>query len=151
MRSRPVDIVAGVLSAAISAVLRVRDQMKADGASRAELDACVEQVVREVWPRGREEPWKYACPNCSDTGLRMHVCTPWQRCDGISTRMDSPHGTVGKYKRLCAQGVTTYEHDCGMPCWCPLGRRFQSKPSGGEDDFTTSTKSKPKPMQRWGR
>lgn len=45
---------------------------KARAAGVSQEDACkgIEAVIRDVWPKGRDEPWHYVCEECQDTGLR---------------------------------------------------------------------------------
>src|SRR3990167_1031325 len=93
-------IVEGTLAATMREALRLRDQMRADGATEVELAQALEQTVRAAWLFTRA--WKYLCQACDDTGAVRHVCTPSQRCQGISTWIDNPHDTPGKYRRLCA-------------------------------------------------
>ena len=75
----------GVLAQTILGAMKIRDQMKAQGSTREELDHYMEGVVRTAWPKQRAEPWHYLCDKCRDTGLVIYECTPGHRCDGIST------------------------------------------------------------------
>jgi hypothetical protein len=141
----------GRLAKAIMDALRYRDELKAKGVSPEDLAAGLERSVRDAWPKpvNRTQPWRYECDLCEDTGLRLFVCRPVARCDGISTRTDGPRDKPGKYLRLCAKAPeSSYEHSYGVACLCARGGRFvPTSPSG--EDFTTATKSKP--MTRWGR
>lgn len=134
------------LSKIIAEAVLAREQLRADGASAADIDQGFERIVRAVWPFTRE--WHYLCDLCDDTGLRMFECTAAHRCDGISTRTDGPHDTPGKYKRLCTMGDPNYTHTWGEPCHCPKGARFLP-PRRSSDDFTKATKQKP--PSRFGR
>lgn len=138
----------GVLARTLFEALDLRDRMKAEGASQAELDAFLETTVRETWPKGRE--WKYVCHDCDDTGLMMRVCRRGSRCPGISTRTDSPYDKPGKYHRLCAKDpLSDYEHSYGEPCSCAKGDRFRTKaPSPTRELAQVGKVSKP---TRWGR
>lgn len=130
----------GVLARTIAEALKLRDEMKAGGASQAELDAFLENVVRQSWPFTRE--WKFLCSQCDDTGRVVMVCRKGARCDGRST-------APGRM-RLCAQDPTSdYEHEYASPCHCALGSRFTSRPKRVEDDLVKIGKvSKP---TRFGR
>ncbi len=147
-----VDVVAQTLGRLVMEAIHFRDQLLADGATKAQADAGLEAVIRERWPKPHDRTlaWRYICDLCDDTGLRMFQCTPASRCNGISTRTDSPFDKPGKYRRLCV-GSASYEHDYGEPCICPKGDRFTTRTKSTQDDFTTATKSKPKPMSRFGR
>lgn len=137
----------GKLATAFREAMRLWDTLKANGGTIADLTAGLEQVLRVAWPKTRE--WHYTCTNCSDSGLVMHVCEAGARCNGISTRIDSPGATPGKYRRLCAQDPhSSYEHEYGLPCFCDRGRRFHDKPARGGDDFTAAGKSKPTRLGR---
>ncbi len=145
-------ITEGQLAATIREALRIREAMRATGASEADVASAFEQSVRAAWPKpqGRSEPWHYLCERCNDTGLAMFMCKPGQRCNGISTRTDSPREKPGKYRRLCTRdphGV--YEHTYGEPCVCPAGERFKANPSN-EASFTDAGKVKRQPT-RFGR
>lgn len=138
------------LAVAIEAALKMRENMRADGVSEADLAAGFEQVVRAVWPKGRE--WHYYCEQCSDTGLVMAMCKPGARCNGISTRTDGPFEPPGKYQRLCAKFPDSdYEHEYGVPCICRNGSRFKHLPKAEGDDLgDAARKPKPKPFSRFG-
>lgn len=132
----------GKLGAAFVEAMKILDAQKAAGVPFLDRIRGLEQVLRHVWPQTRE--WHYLCEQCRDSGLVMHVCRKGARCDGISTRIDSPGARPGKYRRLCAQDPQSdYEHDYGTPCACDRGRRFREGPKPGPEDFTAAGKSKP--------
>jgi hypothetical protein len=149
-----VDVVAQTLGRIIMEAVAYVEGLKAKGATKADTDQALENVVRARWPKpkDRTEPWRYICDTCGDTGLQMLQCTPRFRCPGISTRTDSPGEKPGKYRRLCV-GSTTYEHDYGVPCRCAKGDLFRPRGQQAEAEgaFVAATKSKPKPLTRWGR
>jgi len=124
-RQRREQQISSVLGATIDAAVRLRLQMREDGASEQELAAGLEQTVRASWPFTRE--WKYLCHNCDDTGGE------WRACPGDAT---------------CGRDAPHRPHDFVKPCWCSLGRRFRekTKPTDG-DDFTESTKGKHRPTR----
>ena len=138
------------LSKAIEDALKIREQMRDDGATPADLAAGFERVVRDVWPTVRE--WHYLCEQCSDTGLVLYVCAPGRRCNGISTRIDGPHEQPGKYRRLCAlHPEADYTHEYGEPCDCKFGSRFRSTPKSDRDVLQDAAmKPKPRPPSRFG-
>jgi hypothetical protein len=133
----------GPLAKAYTAAVEVWDALNANGATFDERAAGLELVLRQHWPFTRE--WKYLCKGCDDSGLVIERCRRGARCDGISTRSDDPHGTPGKYRRLCAQFPDSeYEHDYGTPCWCAAGARFRDPGPPRPEDFAQAGKSKPK-------
>jgi len=91
--------------------LTLREQMRADGASQAECDSALEEMLRERWPFTRE--WKYVCKACYDTGLR------------IERRQTRIYGDTFV--------------DVGVPCTCKLGDRFRPRQKR-DDDFTAAGK-----------
>ncbi len=147
-----VDEVAQTLGRIIMEAVAYIEGMKAQGATRAQTDQALENVIRDAWPKAKDRtvPWRYICETCGDTGLQMLQCTPRFRCNGVSTRIDSPGDKPGKYKRLCVNS-TTYEHDYGIPCTCAKGDTFRPRQQNQEDAFERAAKSKPRPMSRFGR
>lgn len=118
----------GPMTTAIMEAWDLRVKMKAAGTPDAELDAGVEGVLRQAWLRDRQEPWKFLCELCNDTGLQMFVCRTGQRCPGRSSR------DGGNYRLLCATNPTSeYTHDYGLPCVCERGARFRSTPKQPAD------------------
>ena len=135
------------LGAVIRETLRLREQMRAQGATPAEQDAYVERVVRASWPQ--ERAWHYLCEECRDTGLVIVVCAHGRRCHGLSTRTDTPAGRPGKYRRLCVT-PSDYTHDDGVACHCQAGARFRVARPVDTDDLDRVAKA-PRPTTRWGR
>jgi len=152
--ARRTDGGAQTLGRIIMEAIAYREGLKAAGATRADLDAGLESVVRAAWPKpiDRVTPWRTLCDKCQDTGLEMRQCTPDTRCNGVSTRTDSPLDKPGKYRRLCV-GSATYEHDYGVPCTCAKGDTFRPRAARADEEgaFVAATKSKPKSFTRWGR
>jgi len=107
----------GVLSETILEALRIRDRMRADGASVEECDAALEKTLRASWPQTRE--WKHLCGECRDYGLIIRGCPG-----------DKP---------FCGRRKVHLPHEYGEPCFCAAGGRFKPKPKSGED-FTEATK-----------
>ncbi len=149
VRRKRKESAAGPLATAIAEALRLRDKLKADGASETDIAAGLERLVRDAWPKGRE--WHYYCDECNDTGLIIRVCRLGDRCNGISTRVDHFRDTPGKYRRLCAMHPDSdYTHEYGMPCICPRGDRFKRAPKPERDDLQDAAK-KPTQPSRFGR
>lgn len=143
----------GPLAQTYVAAMEQWDQEKADGIPKAERLQHLETILRAAWPQVRE--WKFNCNRCHDTGWAEDVCTKGHRCNGISSRLDGPGGTPGRYRRLCAQEPESdYEHDYVTACFCEKGEGFrramnkQPKPARAED-FAESGKTKP--MTKLGR
>ncbi len=136
----------GELARAVLGAVKIRRQMRDDGASVEECDKYLEGVLRASWPKGRVETWHYMCQECRDTGLVMHECTPTNRCDGISTRVDHPKDKPGKYQRLCVRDPT-YSHDYGVPChYCERGSRFRQNSTTTVHDVTSLGRGRRKPQ-----
>jgi hypothetical protein len=137
------------LGAIIVETIRLRNQMRAHGATADEQAAYLEDIVRRSWPFTRE--WKYLCERCSDTGLVLQRCRPGARCSGVSTRTDDWRDKPGKYHRLCVRMEdTSYEHEYVEPCWCQAGAPFRAHPRKPDEDLDKIAKTD-KPMTRWGR
>jgi hypothetical protein len=149
-----VDQVAQTLGRIIMDAVAYVDGLKAKGATKAETDQALENVIRAAWPKPKDRvtPWRYGCETCGDTGLVLHQCHPGHRCDGSSTRTEASGDRPGKYTRFCV-GSSTYEHDYGVPCLCAKGHQFRRRGQQTDDEaaFVAATKSKPKPLTRWGR
>jgi len=148
------DTEAETLGSVVKEAILYRDALKAKGASAQDVDAGLEAVLRARWPKphDRTVPWRYICEDCGDTGLKVSICRPGMRCNGISTRTDGPGDRPGKYTRLCV-GSATYEHDYSEACLCAKGERFRPRQQPKGEDFTAAARSKPKPktFERWGR
>lgn len=130
-----------------------RERLKTEGVSQHDLDAGLESVVRDAWPKAKDrtEPWRYICETCGDTGFQMIQCTPRFRCDGLSSRVDSPGDKPGKYKRMCV-GSTTYEHEYGVACRCAKGDTFRPRARNQDaDSFEAVAKGRSKQPTKWGR
>ncbi len=121
----------GVLAQTVMAVITRRDQMRADGATEADLNADMETAIRQCWPFTRE--WKYLCDKCDDHGLAMG------ECPGDAT---------------CGRTLPHMAHSFGTPCWCSAGNRFKAKARPtGDDDLATvgKTRKNPRGFTRFGR
>lgn len=122
----------GALSTAIMQALDMRDELKAQGVTGAELDRGMEGVLRELWPKphGRTEPWHDQCGNCRDYGLEMIDCPGDATCG-----FRKPHPP----------------HEFGRPCWCPKGNRFRDQPSPTDTDPVKRAAKSPRQLTRFGR
>lgn len=121
----------GPLATAITEALKMRDRMKADGMSGDALNAGLEGVLRELWPKpaGRSEPWRYNCEACQDYGLEILPCPGNATCGFLK-----PHGP----------------HEFGRPCFCGKGSRFRDAPKPTGTDAVERASKQKKPS-RWGR
>ncbi len=117
------------LADTITECFRVMDQMKADGATKAERLAFAETAIRHSWPYERE--WKFLCATCRDYGLEMFDCPG--------------DATCGRHK-------AHLPHEFGKPCWCSVGAKFRQKTRTADDDVTSAAKTpKPSKFTRAGR
>lgn len=121
----------GPLATAVWQAIEIRDQMKTDGVTGADLDRGLEGVLRDLWPKphGRMEPWHFNCETCSDYGYE------WFKCPGDET---------------CGRRNPHAAHSYVRPCFCPKGRTMIEKTLPTQDD-TMQKASKAKKMTRWGR
>ena len=151
---------AGPLAAAFRDVLRQWDQWRE--ASSRELDPApmpsleervdgLERVLREVWPKGRVDPWHYICDPCRDTGWFFGVCTPDTPC-GRPFRLSGVKGEDWTGRGSCA-----LTHAFVAPCRCPTGqarrRALMKQPKAVQpDDYADAgktTTAKPAKLGRW--
>lgn len=116
----------GTLAATYEAAMKIWDAQKVEGAAFAERVAGLEHTLRLAWPKGREQEWKYLCPDCRDNGLVISEC--------------QGDATCGRTKRH-------RPHDFGSPCWCQLGARFRVRQKSAED-FTEAAKTRPTKVGR---
>jgi hypothetical protein len=140
----------GGLAETLTEAIRLRERARNEGATEAELDATMERTLRAAWPQVRE--WKYLCSACQDTGLVTKLCRRGDRCNGTSSRADTPHDPPGKYQRLCAmEPLSDYQHEYGTPCTCAKGHRFRQTPKGRPEDFTDQAGAAKRKPTRFGR
>jgi len=111
------------------AAVREREELLAKGGDRPAIDQAFEEVIRDVWPKGREEPWHDICAPCGDYGLVLAQCSGDASCG-----RKPGHGP----------------HEYGMPCWCPAGKRFRAKPDQSPEDGLAAAAKTTKPT-RFGR
>lgn len=130
-RKKRRDPEARTLGAIIMLAVKEAQEMVASGANKAEVAASLEQVVREHWPRGRDEPWRYLCDDCSDSGWQVLTC---QRDAGTCQRT-KPHAP----------------HDYLAPCWCAKGRAIVLKPQRSDVDELASVGKTSRKPSRFGR
>jgi len=121
------------LAACVMDALAMRDRLKADGLTGPALDAGLEGVLRDTWPKpdaDLESPQHARCGTCRGYGLEMRTCPGDSRC-GITRKPHAPH-------------------EYGTPCWCDLGRRFREKQAPTDVDALALAAKQKKPS-RWGR
>jgi hypothetical protein len=107
------------LGSVVKEAMQLWDQLKANGASLAERQAGLENVIRAHWPRGRE--WHYLCASCDDVGLVMADCPG--------------DATCGRTK---AHGPHTF----GTGCWCAKGEGYRRPPKPAPEDFAAAGKTR---------
>ena len=143
----------GALGKALMEALDLRKQLKAQGLSKAELDAAFEQVVRDVWPVERE--WHYRCEPCRDTGWKFFVCSEATPC-GRRTPERAPErpptlgpATIGGLPHVTGIGICTRGHDFVRPCrQCEKGQQRHRAVHG--PSTPPPQKSAPKRRSRYG-
>lgn len=126
----------GALAAAFKEAMRISDQMQADGASKDDREAYVADVLHEAWPKGRKEPWIYACETCSDTGWAIRTCV--QGSCGRPFKLPKQAGEDHTGRGHCAEG-----HTYAAPCRCAKGeaqRRSLLKERRPEDAEAVAAK-----------
>lgn len=117
----------------IMAAVDLRQRLKADGATGAELEAGLEAVVRESWPKFRPEPWHYLCANCSDSGLELRICPDGTACGLANGR---PH---------------EHPHTYGVPCFCERGAWFRVRRTQTDPIAAAAKTATPKQLTRFGK
>jgi hypothetical protein len=107
---------------------RFRRAALADGASHEDANAIVATALREAWPRGREEPWRYNCEACEDSGWRPFSC------GGDS---------------LCGRRNRHHPHTYVDPCQCAKGQAFLPKAQDETSELAAVGRSKPRQKSRF--
>lgn len=100
------------LGKTIVEAMRLRDVMRADGASPAALDAAMLQTVKTAWPAIVGEDDRRC--SCGDTGAILHRCPGHQRCPVSRHARHGPHSYL-------------------TPCSCGEGGRYRPLERRGED------------------
>jgi hypothetical protein len=91
------DPVAQTLGQVVMAAVEEAEGLRAQGLGAEAVAAGLETAVRERWPKGREDEWRYLCETCHDYGWREFQCSGDAAC--------------GRHRR---HGPHTYAE----PCWC---------------------------------
>lgn len=73
----------GTLRLAVEECLTLRKTLIRDGLEPEEASRITGEGLRQVW-QGREQPWRYLCPFCRDTG--------WVQREVRSARVDRLYG-----------------------------------------------------------
>jgi hypothetical protein len=111
--------VLGPLAQAWRQALQLAEKMKAEGASASERQQYIANVVREAWPKMREEPWHYLCAACEDSGWIWHTCV--NRSCGRPFKLPGQAGDDGTGQGRCQEG-----HTYVLPCtMCEKGRGYR--------------------------
>lgn len=118
----------GKLATAFGAFMATWEELKAQRVSFFDRCKQLEAVLRANFPEGREQPWRYLCEHCDDSGLRIADCPGDATCG-----RERKHG----------------QHIFGTPCWCQAGARFRQKPKPTPEDFTQAGRNRK--MTRLGR
>lgn len=126
---RTPDPVAGNLARVIKSALEERAEMLAAGGDPTAVAKGFEQVVREVWPKGREEPWHDLCSTCGDYGFVL------SQCSGDAS---------------CGRKAGHAPHEYGSACWCQAGKAFRPKSQRPAEDALAAVGKTAKPS-RFGR
>ena len=119
----------GALASTIAEACRLRDAMRADGATRAQLDEAMDKTVRLCWPTRGVYP--YPCQACEGYGVVYHTC------DGL----DRP---------TCPKTKIHLAHEYTTPCFCAAGTRYR-QPERRAEDFTQAGAVTKRQPTRWGR
>lgn len=136
------------LGQALGELAQISATMRQDGASPAEIERYRLDVLKRLWPQA-DAPWRYRCDDCQDTGALLLTCKPGQRCNGLSTRTDSPREQPSKYQRLCVKEAA-YVHDYMEPCFCQAGQRYRVSTPPPEQDVERAAKVRqPTRVGRW--
>ncbi len=136
----------GPLARTYIAAMHHWDVQKADGVSTEERLEGLEKTLRVAWPQGREEPWHYACQECSDTGWTFGACVRGS-CGRPFTlpgqRLDDKTG-----KGRCTDG-----HSYVKPCFCAKGDLFRQALSRNNPSASAVEKAArtSRPISRMGR
>lgn len=104
------------------------DQLRAAGATRAEVARSLETHLRTVWTH--IEAREYDCEVCSDSGVEVMRCPD----------------------RKCARYRQHGPHDYARPCFCAAGERWKVKPRTDESAIAAAARTaKPRQFQQAGR
>lgn len=109
----------GHLAETFKVAMELAAKMRADGASRADCDEAVATALREAWPKDRDEPWRYYCDRCIDTGWVVKACQ--QGLCGRPFKLPKQASDDHTGQGTCRDGHTYAE-----PCWCQKGQALKS-------------------------
>lgn len=152
MRRKPNDPQTSQLAKTFKEAMRIAEQMKADGASKEDREAYIAGVLKASWPKGREEPWRYLCEACDDSGWVIRTCVVEGQC-GRPFTLPGQASDDWTGRGRCAPG-----HTYAAPCSCPKGeekrRQLLKQPRRDEDAIAVAAKTghgKPSGFQKAGR
>ena len=129
---------------------RLREQALADGATRDQADALVVNALKAAWPQGREQPWRFVCRTCEDTGWEWFVCGEQGLRCGRPFKLPDQKPDDWTGRGTCRGG-----HSAVRPCpSCSKGdarrRSILRQPKSADDELAAVGKMKP-PTRFGGR
>lgn len=136
----------GPLATAFKDAMVMAAQMRENGVVEADIRQGIENVLRDAWVKGRDEPWHYTCRVCDDSGWQIKTCT--HRSCGRPFRLPGQHSDD-----QTGQGTCRGEHSYAEPCACERGqaqRRALLKQRTVDDAVSAAAKTTSK-FTRLGR
>jgi hypothetical protein len=136
----------GKLASAFKEAMVMAAQMRLNGVVEADIRQGVENVLRDAWVKGREEPWHYTCRLCDDSGWQIKTCT--NRSCGRPFKLPGQHSDD-----VTGQGTCRGDHTYAQPCVCERGqaqRRGLLQQRTAEDAVSAAAKTTTK-FTRLGR
>lgn len=127
----------GPLASTFAEAMTIRDRMRADGATPADLDRHMEITLRGVWPQTRE--WHYLCADCDDAGWVFGTC--------VNGSCGRPFRLPGQaFDDMTGQGRCSPGHSFCRPCGrCEKGRAFgrqlRKEPRQADDAVETAART----------
>lgn len=100
------------------------EQMRAGGASMAEVARSLELHLRAVWTHIQAR--EYGCDVCSDSGVEVMNCPA----------------------RKCARHRPHMPHEYVRPCFCAAGERWKVKPPSEHDAIAAAARTS-KPVRQF--
>lgn len=114
------DPMADTLGAVIMRAVKEAEDLRSAGADAAAVASGLESVVRQRWPKRRQEPWHFDCKLCDGTGWRVKECTAGARC-GRPFKLPKASEDDWTGRGKCGEW-----HSYVEPCLCDPGRSFRA-------------------------